>query len=118
MDELGSWVTLLRKGVVELMVLRLLALVQELHGYGIVRELRVRTGVDAGESTVYPVLRRLEADGLLDARWAAPTGGPPRKYYRLTPAGKSFSDRAGTEWDALVASMSSLKGDQGRAYSN
>lgn len=113
MVELGSWVAQLRKGVVDLMVLRLIARVGDLHGYAIVRELRTRSGLEAGESTVYPVLRRLEADGLLDSRWVAADGGPPRKYYGLTGAGTGFLARAGAEWDALVASVETLKGEGG-----
>ncbi|MDP2400658.1 MAG: PadR family transcriptional regulator [Actinomycetota bacterium] len=111
MEQVDRWVVQLRKGVVELMVLRLLALAGELHGYAIVKELHSRGRLIAGESTVYPVLKRLEADGLLTARWTERDTGPPRKYYQLSDAGASFIRDATTEWDTLVESMKRLKGD-------
>lgn len=114
MEDTERWLVQLRKGVVELMVLRLLALIGEAHGYAIVKELQSRGRLVAGESTVYPVLKRLESDGLLASRWVEATGGPPRKYYRLNDTGAAFAREAGAEWDALVESMQALKGDDGR----
>jgi len=114
MADTEQWLAQLRKGVVELMVLRLLALAGELHGYAIVKELQSRGRLIAGESTVYPVLKRLESDGLLASRWVEASNGPPRKYYRLNDTGTAFLNEAGTEWDALVESMEALKGDGDR----
>lgn len=111
MDELGAWVVQLRKGVVELLVLRILRSQGELHGYAIVRELQAVGRVIAGESTVYPVLKRLEADGMVEADWVPTGAGPPRKYYRITQGGRRFLDRANEEWDALVETMRSVEGD-------
>ncbi len=105
MDATAQWLVQLRKGVVELLVLRLLASRGELHGYAIVKELLSLGRLVAGESTVYPVLKRLESDGLLTARWVEAEGGPPRKYYAVTAAGHEFLDEARREWDALVESM-------------
>jgi PadR family transcriptional regulator PadR len=111
MDNTDRWLVQLRKGVIELLVLRLLALRGELHGYAIVKELLSLGQVAAGESTIYPVLKRLEADGLLAARWVEASGGPPRKYYAVTRIGVSFLSEAQREWDALVESMECLKGE-------
>jgi len=109
-DVTDQWLVQLRKGVVELLILRLLVLRDELHGYAIVKELESRGRFVAGESTVYPVLKRLEADGLLTTRWVESSAGPPRKYYRVSGTGAAFLAEAGDEWDALVAAMSALKG--------
>jgi PadR family transcriptional regulator, regulatory protein PadR len=109
LENIDRWVIQLRKGVVELMVLHLLAKTGEMHGYGIVKELESRGRLVAGESTVYPVLRRLKSDGLLSERWAEAAAGPPRKYYRLSEAGVSFIRDATEEWDALVESMCHLR---------
>jgi PadR family transcriptional regulator PadR len=114
MDITSQWLVQLRKGVVELLVLRLLASQGELHGYAIVKELLSLGRLVAGESTVYPVLKRLESDALLSARWVEAEGGPPRKYYALTEAGWTFLDEAGREWDALVDSMSRVGGPGSR----
>lgn len=111
MDNTNQWLVQLRKGVVELLVLRLLALRGELHGYAIVKELLSLGRLVAGESTVYPVLKRLESDGLLDSRWVGAEAGPPRKYYTVTETGHEFLHEARREWDALVESMSRLEGE-------
>ena len=110
MDITDSWLVQLRKGVVELLVLRLLVLRGELHGYAIVKELNKLGRLIAGESTVYPVLKRLEADGLLTARWVESAEGPPRKYYAVSATGSAFLKEASLEWDALVGSLETLKG--------
>jgi PadR family transcriptional regulator PadR len=111
LDNTDQWLVQLRKGVVELLVLRLLALRGELHGYAIVRELLSLGQLIAGESTVYPVLKRLDADGLLVSHWIDAGGGPPRKCYAVTEAGSVFLEDARREWDALVESMERLKGE-------
>lgn len=109
MEVTSQWLVQLRKGIVELLILRLLALKGELHGYAIVRELYSLGRLIAGESTVYPVLKRLESDGLLISRWVEASAGPPRKYYAVSDTGAVFLTEAGAEWDAVVESMSTLK---------
>lgn len=110
MDSTDQWLVQLRKGVVELLVLRLVAVKGELHGYAIVKELLALGPVVAGESTVYPILKRLEADSLLLSRWVHSNGGPPRKYYTLSDTGAVFLVAAQREWEGLVESMNRLNG--------
>jgi PadR family transcriptional regulator, regulatory protein PadR len=110
-DYTEQWLVQLRKGVVELLVLRLLAKRGELHGYAVVRQLLALGPLVAGESTVYPVLKRLEADGLLSSRWMESSSGPPRKYYRLSDTGAAFLENAQHEWDAVVETMIRLQGE-------
>jgi PadR family transcriptional regulator PadR len=62
-------------------------------GLALVERVRVLTGgrVQLGQATVYPMLREMEAEGLLESREADPLperGGRPRRYYRLTKAGR------------------------------
>ncbi|MCL5736113.1 MAG: PadR family transcriptional regulator [Actinobacteria bacterium] len=109
MDSTDQWLVQVRKGVVELLILSLLALKGELHGYAIVKELLSLGRVVAGESTVYPILRRLESDGSLASHWVDAEAGPPRKYYSLTSSGHEFLREAREEWDALVISMRRLE---------
>ena len=115
MDDISQWLAQLRKGVVELMILRLLVRKGELHGYAIVKELQSLGRVIAGESTVYPVLKRLQADGLVLSHWVETSAGPPRRYYRVSDAGMAFLTDAGAEWEALVESMRGLEGGDERA---
>jgi PadR family transcriptional regulator, regulatory protein PadR len=113
-DYTEQWLIQVRKGVVELLVLQLLAAKGELHGYAIVKELLSLGPLVAGESTVYPVLKRLEADGLLSSHWVTSESGPPRKYYALSPDGSAFLAEAQREWDSLVQSVARLKKENSR----
>lgn len=108
-DSFSSWVTQLRKGVVELLVLRLLAARGPLHGYAIARDLQEIGETVAGESTVYPVLKRLEAEGLVEGSWSAEGDTPPRKYYVVTAAGDAFVIKAAEQWRALNEAMRVLE---------
>lgn len=108
-DDFASWSTQLRKGIVELMILSLVER-EQLYGYAIVRELKDRGGLAAGEGTVYPVLRRLEADGLVSATWSDEGPAGPRKYYRITDPGREFLQRAWAEWTAVSSALGELKG--------
>jgi PadR family transcriptional regulator, regulatory protein PadR len=111
-DVYGSWLTQLRKGVVELLVLGLLDARGALHGYGIVQELEEIGDLVAGVSTVYPVLKRLEADGLVVAAWGAEEDGAARrKYYEITDAGAAFLVAGRAQWDTLDRAMRGLEGE-------
>ena len=109
MDPLASWLAQTRKGVVELFVLELLTRRGPMHGYGIVQALDDLGDLVAGLSTVYPVLKRLEADGLVEAAWETDTPGNPRKYYQLTTAGAAFLARAQSEWQRIGDAMNTLR---------
>ena len=81
------WLTQLRKGVTELVVLA--ALRQgEAYGYELLQRINHINGLALTESTVYPLLARLKEDGFVKVRAAPSTAGPPRRYYQLTAAGR------------------------------
>ncbi len=111
MDPLASWLGQARKGIVELLVLELLNGRGRMHGYGIVQALDELGDLIAGLSTVYPVLKRLEADGLVEATWETGTPGNPRKYYELTKDGAEFLTRARVEWRRIGEAMDTLRGE-------
>lgn len=99
-------------GVPELLLLRLLAR-QPMHGYELVQNIKLSTnGVLAfGEGCVYPILHRLEADGLLAGKREA-VGGRSRVVYRLTPAGKKRLAATASRWEAITAAVAAaLRGD-------
>ncbi len=60
------------------------------------------------EGTLYPLLTRLKNLGLLSYRWEESTSGPPRKYYKLTPAGKQFLKELEGTWDDLVKAVNKI----------
>jgi DNA-binding PadR family transcriptional regulator len=70
-----------------------------LHGYAIIDDLKARSGgaFDLAEGTVYPVLHRLEADGLLASAWETSTGRR-RRVYRLTRRGRASLARRRKDW--------------------
>ena len=111
-DPLASWQAQARKGIVELFVLELLRARGRMHGYGIVAALDEVGDLVAGLSTVYPVLKRLESDGLVAATWETDAPGNPRKYYVITLEGATFLNRARAEWGRINAAMDTLRGER------
>ena len=73
-----------KKGVLELCVLSLLKK-QDRYGYEISDCLSKQ--IDIADGTVYPILRKLKSDGLVTTYLQEESGGPPRKYYKLTKLG-------------------------------
>ena len=95
-------VTQLRKGILELAVMGVLY--HERHyGYSLVRVISETGSIDLKEGTIYPILARLDRDGLVRSEWVQSDQGPPRKYYGLTSAGRQLFDALNQEFDLLVA---------------
>ena len=74
-----------KKGVLELCVLSLLEK-RDWYGYEISEYLSQK--IDIADGTVYPLLRKLKSDGVVTTYLSEESGGPPRKYYSLTTAGR------------------------------
>jgi PadR family transcriptional regulator len=91
--------TALLRGVLDLC---LLAVMDEgpAYGYEMTRRLRARGLAIVGEGSIYPLLGRLERDGLVETYRAASNGGPPRKYYRPSGAGRLALAMGVSEWRA------------------
>jgi PadR family transcriptional regulator PadR len=95
-------ITQLRKGILELAVMGILY--HERHyGYSLVRVLSQGGSISLKEGTIYPILARLDRDGLVRSEWVESEQGPPRKYYALTSAGRQLFDELSREFDLLVA---------------
>ena len=60
------------------------------------------------EGTVYPLLSRLKNDGMLAYRWEESTSGPPRKYFRITPAGQDLLSDLLQNWQSLSQSVEQI----------
>ena len=103
-----SWTTQLRKGALELAILHALN-GDRLYGYDIVRILRRYNGLMIADGTVYPILSRLKADGLVRTTIEESPDGPPRKYYELTDVGRASLDEMNHAWEALVSSVEELR---------
>lgn len=60
------------------------------------------------EGTLYPLLTRMKNEGLLSYRWQESTGGPPRKYYALTPDGQQLLLQLDQEWQSISVAISQI----------
>ena len=90
----------LRRGVLELCILQVLRR-DPSYGYEIVTTLESLGPLAAGENTVYPLLRRLKAEGVLETFMQDSSAGPPRQYYRLSAEGKRRLAVLHREWEAM-----------------
>ena len=98
----------LKKGVLELCVLALLSN-GDAYAYEIAS--RLAKGIDMGEGTIYPLMRRLQSDGLVKTYLVESTSGPSRKYYKLTAAGRTAYAAQRTEWLEFVSSINRALGE-------
>jgi PadR family transcriptional regulator, regulatory protein PadR len=103
----------LKRGTLELIVLHLLA-PGEAYGYEIVSTLTAQSdgALTVTDGTLYPVLYRLERAGFVQVRWDTPDRGVPRKYYRLTPAGRAELALLEHEWTTFATAMAKLLGNE------
>ena len=99
--------TQLLKGVLDLAVL---AVVDDEDGYGydIVRRLRDRGLDEIGDASVYGTLRRLYGAGALTSYVVPSESGPHRKYYGITPTGRTQLKRQRDDWDHFAATVGDL----------
>ena len=105
MDEIAgdidNWTTQLRKGLLELCIVNLLAK-GDVYGYDLVKQLSEVRGLVVTEGTIYPLLSRLKRLGLVTTRLAESTSGPARKYYTLSSAGHRMRATMNTYWNDLA----------------
>jgi PadR family transcriptional regulator PadR len=97
----------LKKGVLELCVLALLSR-GDSYAYEIAS--RMAEDVGMGEGTVYPLMRRIQSDGLVRTYLRESANGPPRKYYQLTPAGHAALSAQRAEWDSFRRAVGKILG--------
>jgi len=80
------------------------------YGYEMARKLQER-GLDlASEGSIYPLLSRLQKQGLVDGYLVESPGGPARKYYRLAPSGRKALDSWVGDWHALTTGVNGVLG--------
>ena len=84
-----------KKGVIELCILSILSK-KDMYGYELSEYISKK--IDISDGTVYPILRKLKADGLVGTYLSEDSGGPPRKYYSLTKTGFEQYQKDSKEW--------------------
>jgi PadR family transcriptional regulator PadR len=103
-----DWLAQARRGVLELCVLQLIGQ-QARYGYELTTMLAQSGQVlAASEGTLYPLLRRLQRDGYVEATWQESRDGPPRKYYHLSTAGEQLLQVQLAEWDQITAAVAAV----------
>ena len=93
-----TWITQLRKGLLEYCVLSAIS-TGETYGYELVQRLKGIEQLAITESTVYPILSRLKQEGYVKARDAPSSAGPPRRYFSLTSIGQHRIGEMNVYWD-------------------
>src|SRR5262249_11797233 len=106
--SLENWNVQGRKGVLELCILNALC-GERLYGYDIVKRLRVLDGLVIGEGTIYPILSRFRAQGLVAVALEESAGGPARKYYKLTSRGQKVLAGMNSAWELIEAGVRNLR---------
>ena len=106
-DSAERWEAQLRKGALEMAIL---AALWKGRGYGleIIRQLESQSQLVLAEGTIYPILNRLKADGLLSSEWVEAEAGHPRKYYSLTPAGRGRLRQMAEAWGEFTRGLGRL----------
>lgn len=112
-----NWGAQLRKGSLELAILASLWS-KPLYGLEVMRSLQADSDLNVAEGTLYPILSRLRVEGLVESEWVDAGSGHPRKYYKITKAGRSRLKEMARTWaefskkmDAVLAPIAGKRDD-------
>ena len=96
----------IRKGLLEFLILKIVA-ADKVYAADIHKRMSA-SDFATQEGTLYPLLSKMRRDDLLDYEWQESEAGPPRKYYELTPKGKSQLAELNQFWKHLNATITQL----------
>ncbi|HNK62559.1 MAG TPA: PadR family transcriptional regulator [Anaerolineales bacterium] len=103
-ESLENVVLELRRGVIVLAALSQLG--AEEYGYSLLKKM-ADLGLEVDQGTLYPLLRRLEAQGLLESVWKLEEARP-RRYYVISAEGKKLLPKMKKEWAGIVSVMDKM----------
>lgn len=95
----------LRRGIIAIAVLSQLN--EEQYGYSL-QKLLAEQGLEVDQGTLYPLMRRLEAQGLLGSNWRIVDEARPRRYYVISPQGRTALKNLKNEWNSIVATLDKM----------
>lgn len=107
-DIVSGLVQELRRGTLILLVLNRLQ--KPMYGYNLVKELQ-KHSIQIEANTLYPLMRRLEGQGLLKSEWET-SEAKPRKYYKITEDGLIVLRKATEEWKAFSQNVDNLLSEE------
>ena len=113
-DLTDNLISELRRGTLVLTVLSQLD--EQQYGYSLAQRLSEK-GVEIEQGTLYPLLRRLEEQGLLESEWSV-AGPRPRRYYAISQAGRETLQTLVEEWRALNRVLERLLGEEAEGHGN
>lgn len=105
--DVENWKVQLRKGVLEVVVLNILRN-GALYGLEMINRLQQIPSLAITEGTIYPLLSRLRAEGLVFAEWVESGGGRPRRYYSLSEKGRRMIGELNDAWDKFVRDIKTV----------
>jgi PadR family transcriptional regulator PadR len=108
MQDDMKWMTQLKKGLIELCCLNLLAS-EQLYGYELARRLSSAPGFDVSLGTVYPLLSRMRREGLVESELEESAQGPARRKYRLSIAGHKKLQAMNVHWKNISGYIESIR---------
>lgn len=108
---LTNWESQARKGVLVLIVMSALQ-VREYYGYELVEHILTGARVEVSDGTLYAILVRLKAEGLVRTRWEATERGPARKYYALTGKGRDLLADMKRSWTEISDGVDAILQDR------
>jgi len=103
----------MKKGVLDMLVLKLLEK-EAKYGYQLIMELKEKSNdtFSLKEGTLYPILYRLEDEGLVESKWSEPEGKQvARKYYVITDKGKLTLPEIAQVWELICSGINCIMGD-------
>jgi PadR family transcriptional regulator, regulatory protein PadR len=101
--NIENWRTQIKKGYLELCILCLIETQERLYGFDILDQM-AKLDVPLKEGTLYPLLNRMTADGLLQSVWETENiKGHPRKFYSLTKDGRKLLNEMRDEFDRMTS---------------
>ncbi len=106
-NGLENWKAQIRKGWLDVAILATLWKGRQ-YGLEILRELESRSDLVVAEGTVYPVLTRLRKEGLIEGKWEESDSGHPRRYYKLTAAGRARAQALARHSHEFLAKIDAL----------
>lgn len=110
--NLDKWKSQIVRGTLEYCILLMLSK-KTCYGYELLQELDKYPIIASTESTIYPLLRRLQKENYLESVWKDSAEGlPPRKYYSLTCVGREYLKAMSAEWSHLSETITELKGEE------
>ncbi len=105
----------MKKGILEFCILSVIKK-GEAYPSDIVEEMKM-ANLNILEGTLYPLLTRLKNAEMLSYRWVESSGGPPRKYFSLTPIGEAFYNDLENTWKELAAAVNKITNSENQLRS-